>query len=562
MIPGGIEDGERYAHIAHAAGGGDPPISAMKRTIYSPRKHRESPSLGYRNEAQSQGGLQQIIRHLPVAACLIDRESRVYLEANDRFVELVGVPRERIIGQREEEIPAGLGIANLDKIITYLKQGNVCADYNLLLFNQKGRLIKTQTNASAVQVNGRAALLVSLTPLPRETFLPRSSEQDTRLAAAGEIGQALLELIKPPEIYSRLASSIYQLHPSVSTVYISLFDPRRKRLFCVHLEHEHTALDASLVPDIHLADAQKNLQAEVMLSGQAQVVDDLQAIYPLAHRNPLYKTPGKPPRSVVYLPMISKGVKIGLVQIHSPLPGRFNQTDTALFGLVTNTAAIALHNAQLAQDLEHTSLDLAQTYEATIEGWTRALELRDFTTERHTQRVVTITIELSKKLGLDGRDLLRVRRGAQLHDIGKMGIPDQILLKPGPLDDSEWRIMRRHPVYAYELLRPIPHFNEILEIPYCHHEKWDGSGYPRRLRGEEIPLSARIFSVVDVWDALSSNRPYRAAWPANQVIDYIDYQSNKQFEPEVTRAFLDLVRSGTVKGAHGLRPAGGNVILR
>lgn len=538
----------------------------MKRSIYSSKKIINARSREEQFYRRSQDNLPQIIRHLPVAACIIDRQSRIYLEANERFVELVGVSREAVVGQREEDLPAGLGIANLDKILSNLNQGDVCADYNLLLFNQKGRLIKTQVNAAAVRCLGRPAVLVSLSPLRRETFLPRSTEQDTRLAAAGEIGRSLLELIDLPEIYRRLAASIYQLNPAVNTIYVSLFDGRRKRLVCAYAEHERVPLDASLVPDIHLDEqGEQCLQSQVVLTGNAQAIDDLQSIYPLSHRNHTYKAPGKPPRSAVYLPMSSKGAKIGLVQIHSQQPGRFTQTDTALFGLVVNTAAIAIRNAQLAQNLERTTLDLAQTYDATIDGWTRALELRDFTTERHTQRVVSITLELSKKLGLDERDLLRVRRGALLHDIGKMGIPDQILLKPGPLDDSEWRIMRRHPVYAYELLRPIPHFNEILEIPYCHHEKWDGSGYPRRLRGEEIPLSARIFSIVDVWDALSSNRPYRAAWPSNQVVDYINYQSNKHFEPEVTRAFLDLVRSGTIKGSGGSRYVSGgmtNVILR
>ena len=243
--------------------------------------------------------------------------------------------------------------------------------------------------------------------------------------------------------------------------------------------------------------------------------------------------------------MIAAGVVIGVLQVFSFRPDLFAEPEAALISLMGNTAANAIQSNRLTYSLERTNQDLSQTFEATIDGWSRALELRDFSTERHTERVVSMTMELGRKLGLAEPDLVRIKRGAQLHDIGKMGVPDSILLKPGPLDEAEWRVMRKHPVYAYELLRPIPKFNDILDIPYCHHEKWDGSGYPRRLRGSEIPLNARLFAVVDVWDALSSNRPYRTAWPQRQVLDYIQRQSNKHFEPDITNAFLDIVKGKT-----------------
>jgi HD-GYP domain-containing protein (c-di-GMP phosphodiesterase class II) len=240
--------------------------------------------------------------------------------------------------------------------------------------------------------------------------------------------------------------------------------------------------------------------------------------------------------------MMAAGEVIGVLQAFSFKPNQYLESDAALLSLIGNNSANSIQIQRLTTNLARTSQDLSQTFEATIDGWSKALELRDFSTERHTERVVSMTMELGRKIGLTEPDLLRIKRGAQLHDIGKMGIPDSILLKPGPLDESEWRVMRKHPVYAYELLRPIPKFNDILDIPYCHHEKWDGSGYPRRLRGTEIPVNARLFAVVDVWDALSSNRPYRTAWPQRQVMDYIQHQSNKHFEPEITSAFLEIVK--------------------
>ena len=150
-----------------------------------------------------------------------------------------------------------------------------------------------------------------------------------------------------------------------------------------------------------------------------------------------------------------------------------------------------------------------KAYDTTIEGWSRALNLRDKETEGHTRRVTEMTLTLARRFGFTEEDLLHLRRGALLHDIGKMGVPDNILLKPEPLTEEEWIIMRKHPQYAYDLLKPIAFLGSALDIPYCHHEKWDGTGYPRGLRGEEIPLAARLFAVVDVWDALTSDRPYR-----------------------------------------------------
>jgi PAS domain S-box-containing protein len=191
--------------------------------------------------------------------------------------------------------------------------------------------------------------------------------------------------------------------------------------------------------------------------------------------------------------------------------------------------------------LEKTNIDLAQAYDATLEGWSRALELRERETAGHSQRVVSMTLELSQAMGVADEDLVHIRRGTLLHDIGKMGIPDSILLKPSALTDDEWIIMKQHPLYAYQLLAPIPYLKPALDIPYAHHERWDGSGYPNGLRGEAIPLAARIFAVVDVWDALSSDRPYRPAWTEKAVIHYLKSQAGRLFDPQVVKKFLQIL---------------------
>jgi PAS domain S-box-containing protein/putative nucleotidyltransferase with HDIG domain len=203
-------------------------------------------------------------------------------------------------------------------------------------------------------------------------------------------------------------------------------------------------------------------------------------------------------------------------------------------------AAIAINSAQLFENLQHSNLDLALAYDATIEGWSRAMDLRDKETEGHTQRVTETTERLARVMGMSGAEMVHIRRGALLHDIGKMGVPDSILLKPGSLTDEEWVVMRRHPQFAYDMLLPIRYLHPALDIPYCHHEKWDGTGYPRSLKGEQIPLAARLFAVVDVWDALRSDRPYRPAWPEDKARAYITEQAGKHFDPKVVDAFLTL----------------------
>jgi putative two-component system response regulator len=192
-------------------------------------------------------------------------------------------------------------------------------------------------------------------------------------------------------------------------------------------------------------------------------------------------------------------------------------------------------------NLESVHYQLLSAYEATIEGWSRAMDLRDKETEGHTQRVATLSDSLAKLAGISGDDLLFARRGALLHDIGKLGVPDAILLKEGKLTDEEWTIMRKHPQHAYDMIHPIEYLRPALDIPYCHHEKWDGSGYPRGLKGEEIPLAARIFAIIDVWDALTSDRPYRPAWDKQKAMKYINDECGKHFDPHIVELFNKLM---------------------
>jgi HD-GYP domain-containing protein (c-di-GMP phosphodiesterase class II) len=226
-------------------------------------------------------------------------------------------------------------------------------------------------------------------------------------------------------------------------------------------------------------------------------------------------------------PLVINGLVIGVLEV-----------------LCRTPPAIAADSATLFEQLQQANRDLVGAYDTTLEGWSRALDLRDKETEGHTQRVTEWTLRLAQAVGMRDEALVHVRRGALLHDIGKMGVPDSILLKPGKLTPEEWSIMRRHPSYAYDLLAPIPFLNEALAIPHCHHERWDGSGYPRGLKGEEIPLAARVFAVIDVWDALRSERPYKPAWSAEQARAQLIADSGTFFDPHIVATFLSLLDEG------------------
>jgi HD-GYP domain-containing protein (c-di-GMP phosphodiesterase class II) len=211
---------------------------------------------------------------------------------------------------------------------------------------------------------------------------------------------------------------------------------------------------------------------------------------------------------------------------------------------IGDQAAISIDNARLFDNLRRSKNELELAYDATIQGWSHALDFRDRDTEGHSQRVTEMTVKLAKAFGFSPAELVNVRWGALLHDIGKMGVPDGILLKPSSLTDMDWKIVKKHPTFAFEWLSPITYLKSTLDIPYCHHEKWDGTGYPRGLKGEAIPLPARIFAIVDVWDALTSDRPYRPAWTKKEAFKYIQEQSGKHFDPKVVSVFEGMIQKG------------------
>ncbi len=273
-------------------------------------------------------------------------------------------------------------------------------------------------------------------------------------------------------------------------------------------------------------------------------------------RGEIVNTIGNDPRAVLIpgtedipiehlmgVPVLTRGQLDGLIAVWRIGEGEeFTPADLSFLTSLAGQVGVAIQNARLFESMQRSNQELSKAYDTTLEGWARALEMRDKETLGHSRRVTDLTLRLARRLGIPESELTHIRRGVLLHDIGKMGIPDLLLKKTGPLSDEEWLDMRKHPRYAYDLLHPIAYLRPALEIPYAHHENWDGTGYPRGLKGTEIPLPARIFAVIDVYDALLYDRPYRKAWPRRQVLEFLREQSGKKFDPDITEAFLGLIQ--------------------
>lgn len=342
-------------------------------------------------------------------------------------------------------------------------------------------------------------------------------------AIVGNLDQRTTLSVILEQVTSRLgvhAASVHQIHPQTRTLILVASrgfrgsGPLATRRIWTDGLAERVAAERQMM---HVADV---LEESARASGQL--------------------VPGEGFRGYVGLPLTTRGQTRGVLEVFQRGPLEPDGDWFDFLHALAGQCVIALEHLSMFDGLQQANLDLALAYDRTLEGWSRALELRDYETEGHSRRVTRLTLRLANALGVSDEECVHIRRGALLHDIGKMAIPDSILLKPSALTKDEWHIMRQHPTYAHDLLAPIPFLRPALDIPFCHHECWDGSGYPRGLQSESIPIAARIFTVVDVWDALTHSRPYRGAWPEAMVRDYIHSLAARQFDPAIVRTFLSL----------------------
>ncbi len=504
-----------------------------KAALFLKEKYRRNYQLAY----------QTGTRLSPRISLASDHPLIVWLSIHDHVVnqrDLDINPNFRSIwGQEKETIDA----IEADIYVPLIAKGELLGFLSLgpklseqLYGSEDKQILLTLSHQVAVAIqNAQLYTTAQQELIQRREAEKRLQLQLKRLSALQNINIAIttnIDLQIP--LYLLLEQVTDQL--DVDAADVLLMDEDNQQLFFVAGRGFQT--DALKYTKLNIGEGLAGRAAEIM---DVVYINDLSEEKTLLQQSPLLEGEG----FVAYYgaPLISKGKVQGVLELFHRSPLKPDGEWENFLHTLTSETAIAVDNALLFRDLEKSNLDLAVAYETTLEGWARTLELRDRETQGHSQRVLDLTLRLARKLGFTDEELVHVQRGALLHDIGKMGVPDHILLKEGTLTEAEWEVMHKHPIYAYEMLSTIPFLRKALDIPYCHHEKWDGSGYPRGLKGEEIPLSARIFAIVDVWDALLSDRPYRKAWTQEKTLEYIKSESGIHFDPMVVDAFMQIQQS-------------------
>lgn len=460
--------------------------------------------------------------------CISD-QGRV-LDANPRLAQMTGYSLPEILGRPVLDFVVP---SQRDRAAAYLETFTE-EPFEFLFLRRDGSEFPVECRARPLPFGGRSVRVTAVRDITeRKRTEMRVRRQVERLSALRTIDAAISASLDLKTVLATfLEQAVARLE--VDAAAILLLDPVDQTLEFAASRGFRT--DALRHTRLHLGQC---FAGRAALTRRRVRVEDLKHSPEEFARSPLFLSEDF--RAYFAVPLLSRGQVKGVLEVFhrtflDPDAEWLDFLDT-----LAGQAAIAVDNVGLFENLQKTNLELASAYETTLEGWSRALELRDRETQGHTLRVAELTVRLARALSLPEAELAHIRRGALLHDIGKMGIPDAILLKPGPLTEEEWVIMRRHTEYAADLLAPIEFLRPALEIPTCHHERWDGKGYPRGLQGDEIPLAARIFSVVDSYDALSSDRPYRAAWPPEKVRNYLLEEAGRRFDPAVVAAFLDLL---------------------
>lgn len=468
------------------------------------------------------------------AVFIIDAETGTILDANKMAGDLLGLPRDKIIGLHQRAIHPEEDADRCAKILDdALKGGGVIAG-DICVFHREGRKIPVEVSVTVVERGGK--------------WIIQSFFRDiTRRKGAEDLAQERLERLRALHAIDLIISSSLDLHVTLTEFLDLVVSQLKVDAADILLLNPHTQT-------LEYA-AGRGFRTNGIQQSRPRLGEGIAGLAALEHRSigipnllapesgfvraQLLVNEGFIAYSVV--PLMAKGQVKGVLEVLHRAPLVLDEEWQRFLEALAAQAAIAIDNATLFDELQRSNIDLMLAYDATLEGWARALDLRNKETERHTERVTKMTLRLARTMGISDKELVHMRRGALLHDIGKIGVPDSVLLKPGPLTDEEWLMMRKHPVSAFEMLRPIAYLRPALDIPYAHHEHWDGTGYPRGLKEEHIPLAARIFAVADIWDAMTDEkRPYRKAMSNDAVREHIRTLSGTQLDPKVVDAFLKI----------------------
>lgn len=470
----------------------------------------------------------------PMPSVLSKLPERTVIEVNSAFEELFGYTRAETIGRPISEIDLWADSAERQRTAELLVKSGKVLGLEFMFKTKSGETGHGIFYAEVIQQpEGRYVLVKVMNITERKQAEMETIRRLHNIQALQRIDQAIAGSLDL-KLTLNVVLEQTKTELDVNAAAVLLFNPHTQILeFAAGIGFRSKAIERSRLRlgEGHGGRAaleRRTVSVTNLLENNTQFV-----------RAPLLADEG----FVTYFgtPLIAKGQVRGVLEVFHRTPFTPEKDWLDFLEVLAGQTAIAVDSASLFTDLQYSNTELFNAYDSTIEGWSHALDLRDKETEGHTLRVTEMTMKLARVSGMTETELVHVRRGALLHDIGKMGVPDNILLKPDKLTDEEWVAMRKHPTFAFELLSPIAYLRPALDIPYCHHEKWDGSGYPRGLKGEQIPLAARLFAVVDVWDALRSDRPYRQGWSKEKVIEYIKSLSGTHFDPKAAELFLNMV---------------------
>ncbi|NMC13376.1 MAG: PAS domain S-box protein [Chloroflexi bacterium] len=458
------------------------------------------------------------------------------IEVNNVFINRLGYSREEVIGHTSSELNLWADRVQLREYLNTLKTQAHVREMEVRFVDKSGNILDCLLSGDIILLDNEPCIISTILDITeRKQQEMQIERQLQRLAALRSIDTAITSSFDL-RVTLRILLDQVTTQLNIDAALVLTYDPNLNILECVAQRGFHN--NSILRQQFQL---NEDLASQVVLERRLICIPDLlQEEHPFA----FVKFVNNEDFSAYFAaPLVVKGLVKGVLEVFHRTPLHPDPEWLDFFETIAGQTAIAIDNAELFQGLQRSNAELILAYNETLEGWSTALDLRDRETEGHSQRVVELTIQLAKAMGVKESELVHIRRGALLHDIGKMGVPDSILLKPGTLTEEEWRIKLKHPEYAYQMLSPIAYLRQALDIPYCHHEKWDGTGYPRGLKEEQIPLAARIFALVDVWDALRSHRPYRPAWSDDEALNYIREQSGLHFDPAVVDAFFDLLPS-------------------
>jgi len=486
----------------------------------------------YKKElAESEERYRSLFEYASDAIFLIDIENGCFVDANLNAQKLLGYSREELFHLEPTALTVSQNISEVKELFERTLADSQSL-FETVLVRKDRTQVQVEISSRIIELSGKQYVLSFVRDISeRYQAKEKIQRQLHRISVLREIDRVIASSLDLPlSLGVILEYALGELE--VDAADILVYDPTVMMLEVVARRGFRAKLSSHAKRSLSFS-----FPGEVAMRGEKVF---LSSISDVERSRVLPASDDEGFHSYAALPLIARGETKGVLELFHRAPLYENEEWMGFAEALAGQAAIAIENITLFQNLKKVNIDLSIAYDTTLEGWSKALELFDHDTEGHTRRVTDLTMKLAAALHVPDSQLVHMRRGALLHDIGKMAIPGEILNKEGKLTEEEQQIVQQHPQIAYKLLAPIPFLRSALDIPYCHHEKWDGSSYPRGLKGEEIPLAARIFSVVDVWDALTSDRPYRKAWVRQKALDYILTESGRYFDPAIVDVFTQI----------------------